>query len=46
MENEAAILRTVKDSGVTVLLISHRPNAVAVADEVYVLERGVVVGQR
>ncbi len=40
LENEESILRVVKGLGVTTLLISHRPSAVAVADRVYVLEHG------
>ena len=42
LENEESILRVVKGLGVTTILISHRPSAVAVADRVYVLERGRV----
>jgi len=42
LENEENILGVVKGLGVTTLLISHRPSAVAVADRVYVLERGRV----
>jgi len=42
LENEESILRVVKGLGVTTLLISHRPSAVAVADRVFVLELGGV----
>jgi ATP-binding cassette subfamily C protein len=42
LENEESILRVVKGLGVTTILISHRPTAVAVADRVFVLERGRV----
>lgn len=42
MENEESILRVVKELGVTTILISHRPSAVAVADRVFVLENGGV----
>jgi ATP-binding cassette subfamily C protein len=43
LENEENILNVLKSvSGVTTLLISHRPSAVRVADRVYVLERGRV----
>jgi len=42
LENEESILRVVKGLGVTTLLISHRPSAVAAADRVYVLEKGKV----
>ena len=45
LENEAAILRTVRAAGMTTLLISHRPSAVAAADRVYVLEDGRVVAR-
>ena len=42
LENEESILRVVKGLGVTTILISHRPSAVAVADRVFVLEHGSV----
>ena len=42
LENEESILRVVKGLGVTTILISHRPSAVAVADVVFVLEMGRV----
>ncbi len=42
LENEESILRVVKGLGVTTILISHRPSAVAVADRVFVLEMGRV----
>jgi len=42
LENEESILNVVKGLRVTTILISHRPSAVAVADRVYVLERGRV----
>ena len=42
LENEESILRVVKGLGVTTILISHRPTAVAVADRVFVLEKGRV----
>ena len=42
LENEESILRVVKGLGVTTILISHRPSAVAVADRVFVLEKGRV----
>jgi ATP-binding cassette subfamily C protein len=42
LENEESILRVVKGLGVSTILISHRPSAVAVADRVYVLEKGRV----
>lgn len=44
LENEAAILRTVRarGKGLTTLLISHRPSAVAVADKVYGMVGGKV----
>lgn len=44
LENEASILKTVRErsGGVTTLLISHRPTAIAVADYVYLLEGGCV----
>jgi len=42
LENEESILRVVKRLGVTTILISHRPSAVAVADRVFVLEKGRV----
>ena len=40
LENEEAVLRTV--SGKTVLLISHRPSALRMADWIYVLQDGRV----
>ena len=43
LENEAAILRTVREAGMTTLLISHRPSAVAAADRVFLMEDGGVV---
>ncbi len=46
LDNEAAILRTVRAAGMTTLLISHRPSAVAGADRVFLLVGGVVVGRR
>jgi ATP-binding cassette subfamily C protein len=43
-ENEAAILTTVKArAGLTTLLISHRPSALAFGDVVYQMEGGVIV---
>ena len=42
LENEDGILRVVRGLGVTTILISHRPSAVAVADRVFVLENGRV----
>lgn len=42
LENEQSILRVVKGLGVTTILISHRPSAVALADRVFVLEHGRV----
>ncbi len=40
LENEESVLRTV--AGRTVLLISHRPSALRLADTIYVLDRGKV----
>ena len=40
LENEESVLRTV--AGQTVLLISHRPSALRLADRIYVLEAGRV----
>ena len=43
MENEEAILRSVQGGRrVTTLLISHRPSAVRIADQLYLLEAGRV----
>ena len=41
LENESAILQTVRAAGVTVLLISHRASAVAAADGVYEMADGM-----
>ena len=40
LENEENILRTVRENGITTMLISHRPSAMSAADTVYVLEDG------